>query len=134
MKKKNGFTFIEILVVVTVIALLTTVAAVSYVAVNKRSRDAKRLGDLEQVRAALELCRTDAGSYPASISSGVVCNSNTYLATLPVDPKNGQSGGSFTYGYTYNRLTTTTYQLCAYLENTSSCTTGASSPCCLTNP
>src|SRR5687767_14683314 len=102
MRKKNGFTFIEILVVVTVIALLTTIATVSYTSVNKRSRDAKRLGDLEQIRAALELCRTQQSTYPASISSGVVCGTNTYLSPLPTDPKAGQVG----FGYTYTRLTT----------------------------
>lgn len=129
-RKNSGFTFIEILVVVTVIALLTTIAAVSYTAVNKRSRDAKRLGDLEQIRAALELCRTEQSTYPASIASGVVCGANTYLTPLPKDPRDGQVG----YGYTYTRLTTTTYSLCATLEDTTQCPTGAASPCCLSNP
>ncbi len=139
-QRPRGFTFIEILVVVTIIAILTTIAVVSYQSVSKRSRDAKRLSDLEQVRAALELCRSEEGSYPLSInfsnpSSGLVCGTNTYLNPLPKDPKDGQSaGGSAIYRYVYAYQAATQYVLCGNLEDVTQCATGTVNPCCFTSP
>lgn len=130
--KKNGFTFIEILVVVTIIAILTTIGTVSYSAVSRRSRDAKRLADLEQIRAALELCRTEEGTYPSDdiiTDNEIVCSGNTYLSPVPDDPKN-----TGIYVYDYNYIGATQYTVCANLETPSQCVTGATNPCCLANP
>ncbi|MCM8787832.1 MAG: prepilin-type N-terminal cleavage/methylation domain-containing protein [Candidatus Omnitrophica bacterium] len=110
---KKGFTFIEILVVVAIIGVLTSIAAVSYRSANVKSRDGKRKADLEQIRAALEMCRTDTGSYPSGLSFGgsLTCGGNTYLNPIPQDPL------SPNYNYRYDRPTSTTYCLCAYLES-----------------
>ena len=111
---KKGFTLIEILVAVTIIAVLVSIGVVSYASVNKRSRDAKRKGDVEQLRSALEMYRADIGYYPntgsgswedASGLSAVLVS--TYLPAIPSDPKSTQvyrfratniSGGNY-YGY-----------------------------------
>lgn len=93
--KNKGFTFIEILVVVTIIAMLVMVAAVSYGSINKRSRDAKRKSDIEQIRSALEMYRADNGYYPdGPISFATVKDDATltnalfsYLPSIPPDPK-----------------------------------------------
>lgn len=126
--KNKGFTFVELLVVVTIIAVLSSVAIVSFQSTNRNSRDAKRKADLEQVRAALELYRAENGVYPDDVSFGstITDGTNTYLNPVPLDPKDGQTG----YGYTYNQLTTTTYQLCAILMEGDD----EESPYCLSNP
>jgi general secretion pathway protein G len=86
MKYKTGFTLIEILVVVTIIALLSIGAVVSFSQFGKQSRDAKRKADIEQVRAALEMYKSNnvSGSYPTSLNSLVT---DSYLKSIPVDPK-----------------------------------------------
>jgi len=104
-QQQRGFTFIELLVSITIIILLSAVAVVSYQSANKRARDNKRKADLEQIRSALEMYRTDNDEYPA-VSSALVPD---YLQEWPADPKTA-------YSYCYNRLTTTTYELCAYFE------------------
>ena len=93
--KQRGFTFIEILVSVTIIAVLIAIGVASYASVNRRARDAKRKSDLEQVRSALEQYRADIGSYPTSGWSLSSSNPDwidlltpTYMDNLPVDPKN----------------------------------------------
>lgn len=120
--KKRGFTFIEILVVITIIGILIGLSAVAYSSVRKSGRDARRRGDLEQIRSALEIYRADCGDYPAT--SGVVAggaiagdglpstcsSSNTYLSSVPDDPLTG-----YDYKY-YSTGTRVTYFLCAYLE------------------
>lgn len=62
--KKTGFTLIELLVVTTIIILLTTIGLISYRQASIRSRNAKRKADLETVRQALMLYRSEKGSYP----------------------------------------------------------------------
>ena len=115
--RKNAFTLIELLVVATIIGLLATIAFVSYSQLNKQSRDAKRKADLEQIRAAVEMYRSNDtdGEYP---SVTVDCNGgniNPYLSSIPTDPK------CVTYTYYYS-ATTTDYTVGAFLEgSTSTC-------------
>lgn len=125
---KNAFTFIEILVVVTIIALLTAAGAISYSQFSKSSRDAKRKADLEQIRAAVELYRSSNDVYPLSgaglyhislstCSTGSLTdiNGNTYLSKLPNDPK--CTGDKPTYYYV--SADGSTYSVAAYLESSS---------------
>lgn len=111
-QKVRGFTLIELLISATIAALLMSTAIVSYANVNKKSRDAKRKADFETIRSALEICRSNTGTYPASITNTVTCSDATVtLQTTPVDPKNSGS-----HVYTYSRPTTTTYTLSGNLE------------------
>ncbi|MFA5770471.1 MAG: type II secretion system protein GspG [Patescibacteria group bacterium] len=117
---KKSFTLIEILVVVTIIVLLTATAVVTYTAFLKQSRDAKRKADLEQVRAAVEMYRSNNNTYPVGSWSNlsVLTSGTVYIQSVPTDPKNS------TYIYYYNG-SLSDYTLAAQFENTSSCTSGA---------
>lgn len=109
-----GFSLIELLVVIAIIATLVTLSVVSYTTVNKRSRDTKRKSDVEQLRNALEIYRTENRMYPdtgggswtdaSNLSSVLV---STYISAIPSDPKStqvyryqatGESGGAY-YSY-----------------------------------
>lgn len=94
---KKGFTFIEILVVVSIIGLLAGIGAVSYSQFTKSSRDAKRKADVENLRAALEMYRSNhaTSSYPDDIDD-LTDLSNRYIDTIPKDPK----GNDYTYSPT----------------------------------
>ena len=108
---KKGFTFIEILVVVTIIGLLTTVATVSYRSANRKARDNKRKSDIEQVRAALEMYRADNSQYPSGPWSGMIASIESYLNEGPQDPRPSD------FSYFYNRgATKTEYHICAHFE------------------
>ncbi len=112
--KQKGFTFIELLVVTTIIILLSSVALVSYQAAERRARDDKRQADLEQFRSALEMIRSDIGNYPYNTclppSSGAwICNGTTYMNEVPQDPKG--------YKYYYNSADGSSYILCARVES-----------------
>lgn len=109
MKKNNGFTLIEILVVVTIIVLLTAAGLVSYSVFLKQSRDVRRKADLAQVSAALEMYRSNNDTYPTTGLSQLT-GPTIYIQTVPTDPKNP----TYTYYYT---ATASDYTLGAYLEN-----------------
>lgn len=90
---RKGYTLIEILVVATIIALLAAVGAASYIAFNQSGRDARRKADVEQIRAALEMYRSNNGTYPGSGVLTISCSGgsftaggNTYLSKIPTDP------------------------------------------------
>lgn len=118
-----GFTMIEILVVVAIIALLTTIGILSFSQVNKRARDGKRKADLEQVRSGLVLYRTDNGAYPTSLNWSTMSPITSYISGSSIrDPL---ASPSPQYSYTSDG---STFSLCATLEATTP------SSYCLANP
>jgi len=90
-KKKNqpGFTLIELLVVATIIIVLTTLGLVSYRTVMKKSKQAKCQADIEAVRQALVMRRSDEGDYPGASDWPTLIGTLTSAGYLP-------SGESFT--------------------------------------
>lgn len=106
---RKGFTLIEVLVAATIIAILISIGVVSYASVNKRSRDAKRKSDIEQLRSALEMYRADNDSYP-NVGGGSWVDASdleaalkpTYLPSIPTDPKGTQ----------YHYMATSLYAYC----------------------
>lgn len=111
-KIKKGFTLLEMLVVVGIIAILVGIGAVSYSTAQKKSRDAKRKADLHAIRNALEQYYSVCGyQYPGSITSSIICTSPSIavMPTVPPDPK--------TTPYVCNPCTTTNYQICTTLES-----------------
>ena len=107
---KKSFTLIEILVVTTIIVLLTSIAAVSYSQFSKSSRDARRKTDLEQLRAALEMYRSNNDTYPVGNWSNLSVLTTTYIQSLPTDPK------STSYSYYYSGAVND-YTVGSYLES-----------------
>jgi len=109
----RGFTFVELLVVITIIAVLTAIGVANYSTVTKKSRDSRRKADLEQIRAALEIYRSDIGNYPIDAEVDMSCpdegatlvaGENIYMDPIPCDPKTPdydydytQGGGGLTY-------------------------------------
>ncbi len=119
---KAGFTLFELLVVISIIAILIAVISTSYAAAQKRARDARRRQDIKAVQKALEQYQAMNSSYPVNCDPG-----STYLpGGLPSDPKPGSS-------YSWKCAADgTTYCICAHLEekNKGNATTvGTSSAC-----
>ena len=102
--KRRGFSLIELMVVVSIIAVLATVGMVSYRSANARARDSRREADVQQIRTALEMYRTDNGEYPDTSDIDDLATDG-YMQTLPTDPGDGSD-------YDYTRNTPTTYELC----------------------
>lgn len=113
-RKQKGFTLIELLVSISIIAILTSLLMVNFVGARQRGRDGQRKANLYQIQSALELYRSDIGSYPLTadvpacsnpLQSGAVA----YMKKIPCDP----TGGS----YSYTSADGTSYKLVACLEN-----------------
>ena len=112
--KYSGFTIIELLVSITIIALLSTIGMTGYQAVSKGGRDALRKTDLEQIRSALEIYKSENSAYPVNSDTCIPdlsALSAEYINPYPDDPKNTN------FQYCYIQRSNLTYELCAHLEN-----------------
>ena len=63
-KAKRGFTLMELLVVISIIALLASIMIVVLAGTRKRARDTKRLAEMQQLILALEIYYDNHGQYP----------------------------------------------------------------------
>lgn len=122
-KTTSGFTIVELLIVVVVIAILAAISLVAYTNIQGRARDSQRLQDIKTIAKALDLYYIDNGRHPASTcGSSCVINGSwsttndngwaylanilvpKYISSLPSDPR-AQMGnsvlGAGSYGYGY---------------------------------
>ena len=67
-RKVRGFTIIELLVVLAVIAVLSSIAIVRFSSVQASGRDSKRLSDVSQIQKALGLYQIDNRFFPVQTS------------------------------------------------------------------
>ncbi len=134
MQNKKGFTLIELLVVIAIIGLLSTISVIALNEARKKSRDAKRVGDMQQLQTSLELYFNDNSRYPAATGSitlgsdnalilcdaGFVANISScpqnkiYMSLVPSNPTPGGTdylystdaqGTTYSVGYTLEEAT-----------------------------
>lgn len=68
MKNKFGFTIVEVLVVIGVIALLTVIIFPAVNEIRAKNRDAERVSDIAAIQLGLSLYYSHKGVYPNSIT------------------------------------------------------------------
>jgi len=106
-RDSHGFTIVELLIVIVVIAILAAISIVAYNGIQQRARDAQRIQDVKTISKALELYYLDNGSLPNSACNlGAGCKINSswnttadtswsnleaqlvpkYISSLPKDP------------------------------------------------
>ncbi len=90
LSKERGFTLAEVLVAVTIIALLLVVALMSVQGVKRKGRDTQRLSDMDQIALALRMYKDSYGTYPPSAVDGNIGVLSilvpNFLPALPNDP------------------------------------------------
>ncbi len=81
--RRRGFTLLELLVVMAIIATLLTIAVPRYFRSIQRSREAVLRQDLTSLRESIDRFYGDTGKYPETL--GVLVEKH-YLRSIPVDP------------------------------------------------
>lgn len=128
-QNKKGFTLVELIVVITVLAVLATVWFISLTWYSQESRDAKRLADISTIHKWLQLYQTRYSTLPEPWESSLIVGSGStqlftqwYVTKEVVAPISVSEvidpTGSWPYVYSVNS-TKTKYQLWSFLENDS---------------
>ena len=81
--KQSGFTLIELMIVVAIIGILASMAAVQYRGTQRKAKEAALRENLYVLRNCIDQYFTDKGKYPDSLESLV---DDGYLRKIPVDP------------------------------------------------
>lgn len=109
-RKSEGFTLLELLVVIGIIGLLVGLLSVSYSAAQKRGRDSKRKTDMKSLQDTLEQYYSNTTG-PSFVYPIVCSDAETYLkSSWPEDPVND---GVLVYT---EFCDANSYYLCARLE------------------
>ena len=122
--KQKGFTIVELLIVIVVIAVLAAITIVAFNGVSERAANAKIMNDLKSMHKLIESYYAKYGTYPAtagwSYSSSNPTNfipsvSTEFSTQLPQLTKGTLTGGNC---YVYNS-TGTNYKLIRLNQNPS---------------
>ena len=64
--KSSGFTIVELLIVIVVIAILAAITIIAFTGVQDRARDSTRLSDMRAISSALKIYAETNGTFPAT--------------------------------------------------------------------
>ena len=140
--RQQGFTIVELLIVIVVIGILAAISIVAYNNVTAKARDSQREQDIKTIAKALEMYYVDNGGFPPSNCgglTGVLCPDpkkiNTswattsdgswsrlesalvpkYISALPKDPiASTTTQAAISGGYNYDYVTTSAWCGVAY--------------------
>ena len=134
-RNSTGFTLVELLIVVALIAILATIGTFGYQNIQARARDSKRIADLDTVKNYIQEYYNQFQYYPdvvANSDTGYQAGTNWVGLTdklkqagivdvLPNDPlfkKTGQTSEYHSYNY-FISIDLQMYAINAYLETKS---------------
>lgn len=131
--KRQGFSLVELMVVVSIIGVLMAVGAVSYITAQRKGRNAARRSDIKGLQQAMEQYFTVNGAYPVSSDCAALFSGDQFVpGGLPSDPKPTQS-----YDLSCDSINGNGYCICAQLEdetgNSSALPSGSSFSCNFSN-
>ena len=81
-KQANGFTIVELLIVIVVIGILAAMTIVAFNGVQSRATEASIKSDLANAGKKIELLKVDTGTYPAQTDAGLEPAKMQFSASL----------------------------------------------------
>jgi general secretion pathway protein G len=114
-KKQEGFTLVELMIVIIILAILTAIAVPSYMVLRNRARVAAAQSEMKNIATALEMFNADYDKYPVGAAEDMVgsldgsdttqnTDGNPYMDPVPADDPWGNA-------YEYESTDGSTYTL-----------------------
>ena len=110
-RTRKGFTILEMIVSLAVIAMILAVVLNGLAGTRAKSHDTKRVEDIKQLQNGLQLYYNDNRSYPATLDPDLLVPS--YMKAMPKDPTTNQN---YLYAVFLINGRCTNYHLGATLE------------------
>jgi general secretion pathway protein G len=91
---QRGFTLVEMMIVVAIIAILVMVLVPNFVRARAQAQTASCMMNLKEIATALELYQADNDQYPTASKQALTANDPNllpYIKQVPVDPVAGPS-------------------------------------------
>lgn len=114
-KKQQGFSLIELMVVISIIATLTAILLPNFMGARERARDTQKIQDLNSMKNALRTYYNDFQAYPTGTVVGV-SNVGGTLTPSFASYMPGVSDFDYTYSY-YMKDNGETFNLCVGLDS-----------------
>lgn len=86
MKRSRGFSLMEILLAMTILAILASLGVAGYRHHRRSAAEAVLKANLQILRHAIEQFKADRGKYPASLDDLWREADKRYLREIPMDP------------------------------------------------
>ena len=67
-RRAGGFTLVELLIVIIIIAVLAAIAIPKFANSSQRAKESSLRHDLQILREAVQRCKSDTGLYPVQLS------------------------------------------------------------------
>lgn len=87
MRRRGGFTLVELLIVVAIIGILIAISVINYMSAIQRSKQRRTMGDQRALSSGMEAYAIDLGRYPPasgySLPGGLALPTTTLGATVP---------------------------------------------------
>jgi general secretion pathway protein G len=87
-RASRGFTLLELMIVISIIVILATVALPQYQKATRHARETVLRDDLFQMRKLVDQYAADKGKLPASLDELVTAG---YMREIPEDPMTGET-------------------------------------------
>lgn len=109
-RSQQGFSLIELIIVVAVIAILAAIMIPNFLGQRQRAADSRALDAVANIRKGLAMYAADNGSYPTGTTWA---NVQTALAPYISLPANSSDAGLSAFTYTTTGTPPTSYTICA---------------------
>ena len=137
--RKSGFTIVELLIVIVIVGILSTLVIITYNSIQARTRDSARIHSIKSLQKAVEAYYIENGQYPLSANGSgnwaghcpnfgnydtYIIGISSYLSRLPTDPKYDASWNCYLY-----RSNGTDYMILAHMTMENICGGDPSDAC-----
>ncbi len=90
----SGFSLVELLVVISIIAVISAITLPNFMGARERARDAQRVSDMNAIKNSLRLYYNDNQAYPTGIGGTLGVGMTAYMPSIM----------NLGYTYTYEQI------------------------------